>query len=432
MIVAIQASDIQRQNNGVVFHSPSHHGSLTSTPLSAQDSPKISRVPSPPSPSSFNHLSGTPDAEDILEPHMESTIGLESTGHLNVDTALNLHENRLIETLRMELGKATDRKDTLEAENKAKDGLIQALELEKQRLDQESEGTWQDFIDLHLHHDRASRKLAEEKERTQELQRELVVRTNFISNLSSQIQVLEQQKSRTEKELKELRTEVSVLQGKDTAQKEQSDDMREKLDHCRDALRTKDERITELETKVGELVAGSTTKDEKLNELRQQWASVSKENAAVREQAAKLLGDSEHNIRLRAQNTQLRQRNADLETRNGYHQRHIDDLNGQKTLLSTRIDGQHRTIASLLRMDGKRQYEIKDLYHGYACLCVKARSEPISKDVFKTTSHARYEEDDPVNGPCQDSSAPTILSPRPVRPNPTWVHNEFLQQLDLD
>ena len=363
----------------------------------------------------------------------ELAVGVEPTSSPNVDPALTSAKDGLIETLRKELGIAKEQKDTLEAKNKDKDGLIQRLQALNQQLNEEGEGSYQDYWNLQRSHDRESDSLTIEKKRVQDVQKELAVRNKFISSLFSQGQVLLQPQSTKETELKELQKKLSVLKkAQDATHKEHIDTMQESLDFCRDALRTKDERITELEAKVGDLVAVSTTKDERINEFRQQQASAVNENAIIREEAQKLVGDSEHNHGLRAENAQLREVNADLETTNGYHQRYIDDLTGQKTLLSTRADGQYRTIASLVRVDGKRQYEIKDLYHGYACLCVKARNEPVSKDVFRATSHARFEKDHPVDGPCQDSSTPTILSPRPVRPNPTWVHNESFEQLDLD
>lgn len=434
MAVDSHSSDLQRQNNGVVVHSSPLSRSLNPTPPpSAQRSPKVFGVPSSPSPSYSSHSIGPPEAGEIWAPHMEgSAIGVEPTSSSNVDTALTSAKDGLIETLRRELGIAKEQKDALEAKNKDKDGLIQHLQAQNQQLNEEGEGSYQDYWNLQRSHDRESDNLAIEKKRIQEVQKELAVRNKFISTLFSQGQVLQQQQSTKETELKELQTRISVLEGQDTAHKEQSDAMQENLDHCRDALRTKDERITELEAKVGDFVAVSITKDERINELRQQQASAVNENAIIREQVQKLVGDLEQNHRLRAENAQLREVNADLETTNGYHQQYIDGLAGQKTLLSTHVDGQHKTIASLVRVDGKRQYEIKDLYHGYACLCVKARNEPVSKDVFRATSHARFEEDHPVDGPCQDSSTPTILSPRPVRPNPTWVHNESFEQLDLD
>ena len=362
----------------------------------------------------------------------ELAVGIEPTSSPNVDTALTSAKDGLTEKLRRELGIAKEEKDALEAKNKEQNELIQHLRAQNQQLDEEGEGSYQDYWNLQRSHGRVSDDLAMEKSRVQHFQKELAVRNKFISTLFGQSQVLQQQQSTKETELKELRTRVSVLEGQETAHKEQSDAMQEALDHCRDALRTKDERITELVARIGELVAGSTTKDERINELRQQQASVMAENALIREEAERFMGDSEQNHRLRAKNAQLREVIADLETTNDYHQRYIDDLTGQKTLLSTRVDGQYKTIASLVRVDGKRQYEIKDLYHGYACLCVKARNEPVSKDVFRATSHARFEGDHPVDGPCQDSSTPTILSPRPLRPNPTWVHNESFEQLGLD
>ncbi|MDI1491585.1 MAG: hypothetical protein OHK93_002794 [Ramalina farinacea] len=362
----------------------------------------------------------------------ELAVGVEPTSSPNVDTALTSAKDGLIETLRKELGIAKEQNDALEAKNKDKDGLIQQFQALEQQLNEEGEGSYQDYWNLQRSHDRESDNLAMEKKRVQEVQKELAVRNKFISNLFSQGQVLQQQQSTKETELKELQKKLSVLEAQDATHKAQIDTMQENLDLCRDALRTKDERITQLEAKVGDLVAVSTTKDERINGLHQQQASVVNENANIRGQAERLMGDSEQNHRLRAENAQLRLVNADLETTNGYHQRYINDLTSQKILLGTRVDGQYRTIASLARVDGKRQYEIKDLYHGYACLCVKARNEPVSKDVFRATSHARFEEDHPVDGPCQDSSTLTILSPKPVRPNPTWVHNESFEQLDLD
>ena len=434
MVVDLHSSDLQRPNNGAVVHSSPPSPSLNPTPPpSAQTSQEVFGVTSSPSSSPSSQLIGTLEAGEVHSPLMEdSTGGVYPTSSPSVHTALTSAKDGLIETLRRDLGIAREQKDALEAKNKDKDGLIQHLRAQNQQLNEEGEGSYQDYWNLQLSHDRESDSLATERKRVQHVQKELAVRSEFISVLFSQGQVLQQQQSTKENEVKDLQTKLSELEGQDTAHKEQIDAMQENLDRCRDALRTKDERITELEVKVGELVAGSTTKDERINELRQQQASVIAENALIREQAERLMGDSEQNHRLRAENTLLRQVNADLETTNGYHQRYINDLTGQKSLLSTRVDGQHKTIASLVRVDGKRQYEIKDLYHGYACLCVKARNEPVSKDVFRATSHARYEEDHPVDGPSQDSSAPAILSPRPVRPNPAWVRNEFFGQLDLD
>ena len=434
MVIDSPSSKLQRQNNGVVVHSSPHSRSFDPPPPSGQNSRKTLGVPSSPSSSSSSHLIGTPEAGEIQSPHMaESATGVEFTSSPNADTALTAAKDGLIKTLRRELGMVKEQKDTLEAENQTKDGLIQQLELHKQQLDEEMEGSYQDYWHLQLSHDRESESLAIEKKRVQQVKSEMALRNEFISSLSSQVQVLQQQKSTKETEIKGLQVKISVLEGQNTAHKEQSDAMQESLDHCRDALRTKDERITELEAKVVELVAGSTTKDDKINELLQQQASVVKESALIHEQAEKLTGAWEQNHGLKAENTQLRQLNTELETTDGYHQQYIDDLTGQKRLLSTHVESQHGTIASLVKLDGQRQYEIKDLYHGYACLCVKARNEPVSKDVFRATSHARYEEDHPVDGPCQDSSAPTILSPRPVRRNPpTWVLNESFEQLGLD